>query len=401
MEPYSRYLEDSFFIEWVYKPTQDSDRFWQNYIYENPEERDVIIALKELLLSLKVEPFVISKKEKDEILRELLIKVATGKKTGKIHYFIRRYYKYAALLLVFIAIGFLINEHFYKSTKLPFNNINIVALDSINSTRLTFGTGENVFIEEKESLIEFNGLGNIVVNQNDTISNGSRADNKEIETLNTLITPYGKRSKVALSDGTVAYLNAGTQFVFPEKFIGSKRTVFLSGEAFFEVSPNKEKPFIVQTVVDELSIEVVGTKFNVSAYPSDQDVLTVLTEGKVNVVEDNVFKKDKTFLSPGQLAVWNKEEERVKVRDVNTDNYTLWIQGLLHFESEPLFNVIKKIERFYNVEVTFNESADKLMGVKISGKLDLKEDLNKTLQNLMITADFNFEKINTRKYMIK
>ena len=244
-------------------------------------------------------------------------------------------------------------------------------------------------------------MGEVIVNQSDTINNNVANKKDEVESLNTLIIPYGRRSKITLSDGTIAHLNAGTQFVFPEKFLGDRRTVFLSGEAFFEVASNKEKPFIVKTIVEKLSIEVVGTKFNVSAYPSDQDVLTVLTEGKVNVVEKNIFKDRKTLLKPGQLASWNRGDKNINVKEVNTDNYTLWIQGLLQFESEPIVNVIKKLERFYNIEITLDELTNELVGTSISGKLDLNDDIKMTLENLMITAGFNFEKINNNKYMIK
>ncbi|WP_242205556.1 FecR family protein [Aestuariivivens insulae] len=401
MEPYSRYLEDDIFIDWVYHPTEDSDRYWQNYINDNPKEKEVILGLKALLLSLKTEPFVISEEEKKEILNQLLTRISTNEKKGGVYPLFNKYYKYAAMLLIFLTVGYFVNNGFKRSNNLPFNDINVVSLDSITNTRLTFATGENVFIEQEESRIEINDEGNVIVNQNDTISKQDKTNRVEEIELNTLVTPYGKRSKITLVDGTVVYLNAGTQFAFPKKFIGDKRTVYLSGEAFFEVAPNKQKPFIVQTIVEKLSIEVVGTKFNVSAYPSDKEVLTVLTEGKVNVVERNVLKNTKTSLMPGELAAWNKDEENVEVKVVNTDNYTLWIQGLLHFESESMVSVIKKIERFYNIDVDFEELTEDKINTRISGKLDLKEDIKTTLDNLMKTTELKYEKINESTYEIK
>ncbi len=403
MEPYSRYLEDKCFIDWVFDPTPESNTFWESYIKSNPEEKEIVYALKKILLGLKTNDAIISNEEKQEVLEQILSKTNSAKtsKVKTLPGFIKRYYKYAAIFIVIITASIFINENFVQNKKLPFSDINLTALDSITSTQLNLASGEQLLIKEAKSTIEYNDLGNIILNESDTINKNIAYSNSEKESLNTLIIPYGRHSKITLSDGTIVHLNAGTQFVFPEKFIGDKRTVFLSGEAFFEVTSNKEKPFIVKTIVEELSVEVLGTKFNVSAYPSDKEVLTVLTEGKVNVVEENILNDNKTVLKPGQLAAWNKDAESIKVKDVNTDNYTLWTQGLLYFESEPMANVIKKLERFYNIELTFDESTNKLYSTSISGKLDLNDNLKRTLENLEATAELNFEKINNRKYMIK
>ncbi len=403
MEPYSRYLEDKCFIDWVFDPTPESNTFWESYIKSNPEEKEIVYALKKILLGLKTNDAIISNEEKQEVLEQILSKTNSAKtsKVKTLPGFIKRYYKYAAIFIVIITASIFINKNFVQNKKLPFSDINLTALDSITNTQLNLASGEQLLIKEAKSTIEYNDLGNIILNESDTINKNIAYSNSEKESLNTLIIPYGRHSEITLSDGTIVHLNAGTQFVFPEKFIGDKRTVFLSGEAFFEVTSNKEKPFIVKTIVEELSVEVLGTKFNVSAYPSDKEVLTVLTEGKVNVVEENILNDNKTVLKPGQLAAWNKDAESIKVKDVNTDNYTLWTQGLLYFESEPMANVIKKLERFYNIELTFDESTNKLYSTSISGKLDLNDNLKRTLENLEATAELNFEKINNRKYMIK
>ncbi len=403
MEPYSRYLEDKCFIDWVFNPTPESNTFWESYIKNNPEEKEILYTLKKILIGLKTSDVIISNKEKEEILERILNQTnnAKTKKVKALPGIIKRYYKYAAVFIVIVTASIFINKNFVENKNLPFSDINLSALDSITNTQLNLATGEQLLIKEAKSTIEYNNLGNIIVNKSDTINKNIAYSKSEEESLNTLIIPYGRHSKITLSDGTIVHLNAGTQFVFPEKFIGDKRTVFLSGEAFFEVTSNKEKPFIVKTIVEELSVEVLGTKFNVSAYPSDKEVLTVLTEGKVNVVEDNILNDNKTVLKPGELATWNKENENIIVKGVNTDNYTLWTQGLLYFESEPILNVIKKLERFYNIEIAFDESMNKLFSTSISGKLDLNDDLKRTLENLEATAEFNFEKTNNRKYMIK
>ena len=406
MELYGRYLENESFIDWVYNPTTINDSFWRNYILKNPEEKEIIFALKELLITLKTGDITLSEEEKNEILNKLILTINDRNRhiNPKLYLRTRKLYKYAAILLLIVTAGIVTyRSNINSSSGLPFSDVNISSLDSLKDTRLTFDEGKQVFIEERESLVDYSKIGNVILNSTDTINNVANTGD-EVEVLNALITPYGKRSKVILSDGTLVHLNAGTEFVFPDKFLGSNRTVYLSGEAFFEVKKNTSKPFIVKTIEEQLSIEVLGTKFNVSAYPSDQEILTVLTEGKVNVLKRNLFKNDRITLSPGQLAIWGRSgEKNVEVKTVNTDNYTLWIQGLLYFESEPIINVIKKIERFYNIDLDFEGSTtnDELINTRISGKLDLKEDIKVTLDNLMLTAELSYKKINNKVYEIK
>lgn len=401
MEPYLRYLDDDNFIDWVYSPTPQSDEFWKSYLKENPKENEIVFALKEVLNGLHTEDAVISVQEKQEVLERILFRAKNSKvRTINTPGLVKRYYKYAAILVIIIASSVYIKTNMNGVEVLPFSDINITANDSIVNTQLTFGTGEQFLIEEEESTLEYNYLGNIIVNKNDTINSSVANGEHETESLNTLIIPYGRRSKITLSDGTIAHLNAGTQFIFPNKFIGDNRTVFLSGEAFFEVSHNKSMPFIVKTIEEKLFVEVLGTKFNVSAYPSDNEVLTVLTEGKVNVVECSMLRDKRTLLKPGELASWHKEDKSLNVKEVNTDHHTLWTQGLLHFESEPIVNVIKKLERFYNIHVTYGALTNDVINTSISGKLDLNDDIDVTLDNLTITMGFNFETNNNKNYMI-
>ncbi|GAA3649259.1 FecR family protein [Flavivirga jejuensis] len=402
MEPYSKYIENESFLSWVYNPTPETTRFWQDFILKNPQEKEVINTLKGILIDLKTEEAKLSEKEKEEILTKLLNKIDNKNKPKKVYNLVKRAYKYAAILvLVLIATTVFVNNNFKKTNDFIFDNINEMSLDSVakTNTQLIFESGKPLLIDEKKSLIEYTKLGQVVLNEKDTIIINKKNEGK-ILLFNKLIVPFGKRSKVILSDGSVVHLNAGTTFVFPENFDSKERAVFLSGEAFFEVAANKEKPFIVKTIEENFSIEVLGTKFNVSAYPIDSDILTVLTEGKVAITEKNIFRTQKTILKPGQLASWNKNEERVDVKDVNTDNYTLWTSGLLYFESASIVNIVRKIERFYNVSIVFDNMIE-AKHVNVSGKLDLNDKIEQTLENLTITTKFKFEIINNSNYVLK
>ncbi|WP_303319092.1 FecR family protein [Flavivirga abyssicola] len=402
MERYSKYIEDDSFLNWVYDPTPETTRFWQDYILENPEEKEVIYALKEILRSIKPEEITLSEAEKKEIFTKLLDKVDRKDKPNKIFNLVKRTYKYVAVLvLVLIGVNIIVNKGFKKANDFNFDPMTTTSLDSVvnANTQLILGSAEPLLINEKKSLIEYTKQGSVVLNEKDTI-NGDIEKEGKVLSFNKLIVPFGKRSKVILSDGSVVHLNAGTKFVFPKKFTSNERTVFLSGEAFFEVSANKEKPFVVKTIEEQISIEVLGTKFNVSAYPIDSDILTVLTEGKVVVSEKKIFSTQKTILKPGQLASWNKNKESINVKEVNTDNYTSWTSGLLYFESESIINIVRKIERFYNVKIIFENGVD-AKNINVSGKLDLNDKIEQTLENLTTTTEFKFEIINDKKYVLK
>ena len=395
MKSYSKYIEDTSFLDWIYSPTEELDAVWEAYMHENPVEKIKILELKEILLTIKTKDVELSKKEKNDILEKLLNKVDHPVKTVG---FIKKYYRYAAVFLVLVALGVFFNNNFTKTNNPLFEDIKTTSLETLTETQLVFETGKPIVINKKESKIEYTQLGAVIVN--DTLSNHKTNKKEALETLNKLLVPYGKRSKITLSDGSTVHLNAGTEFVFPEKFISKQRTVFLSGEAFFEVAANKERPFVVKTIDEKLSVEVLGTKFNISAYPTDAHILTTLKEGKVDVVKKGLLSNKKTTLRPGQLASWNKSKEHIEVKQVNIDNYTLWTLGLLHFESESIFNVIRKIERFYNIKIIFHKDL-KAYNTNISGKLDLNDKIEKTLENLMLITKLKLELTDTDTYILK
>ena len=175
------------------------------------------------------------------------------------------------------------------------------------------------------------------------------------ETYNTLSVPYGKRFDLNLSDGTKVHLNAGSSLRYPVKFISGKiRQVFLKGEAYFDVAENKKNPFIVNAY--ELNVQVVGTEFNVVAYPENMNTDVILVEGSVGLyesIEEFDIAKN-TMLQPGFKASFDKEHKTINTGKVNTTLYTSWIDGTIFFRNEPFDNIIKSLERQYNTIIINN-----------------------------------------------
>ena len=164
-----------------------------------------------------------------------------------------------------------------------------------------------------------------------------------------------QRLQVCLKDKSKIWLNAGSRMVFPTVFSSNKREVYLVGEAFFDVAKNPKKPFFVNTSF--LSVKVLGTKFNVSTYPDDDEVVTVLEEGRIQIIDTQAaIRSVKAELLPNQLARLTKNDNHLEVTNTDYELYTLWKDGLLRFEQEPINQLINKIERYYNIQIILKDS---------------------------------------------
>tara|TARA_R110002050_G_scaffold161882_6_gene291719 strand:+ start:24747 stop:25892 length:1146 start_codon:yes stop_codon:yes gene_type:complete len=196
------------------------------------------------------------------------------------------------------------------------------------------------------------GTGNIIAKQiGKSLVYSKDAAKSKLE-YSTLTVPYGKTFEVALSDGTYVHLNSGSSLRYPIQFIeGMKRQVFVQGEAFFDVAKDSLHPFLVSAA--ELNVRVLGTTFNVSAYKEDEVTEVVLVEGSVSLFSnsngDDPIKN--TMMEPGYKASFEKIQEGIKLTPVTTDVYTSWRQGELAFRNMTLENILKKLERHYNINI--------------------------------------------------
>ncbi len=188
-----------------------------------------------------------------------------------------------------------------------------------------------------------------------------------------------------LHDGTRVWLNSSSSLRFPFIFDADRRVVALVGEAYFEVSRDGAKPFIVEVAGER--IEVLGTSFNVKAYTDDRNIETTLLTGKVRVSAGH----GEVTLEPGQQARLDRETGAVQVSDVVPEYSMLWIRGELCFMDQTLENVFKQFGRWYNVEFRVDES---LKGIPYTGVLKRYDNFN-TLADLMTqVGEFYFKEVN-------
>lgn len=201
---------------------------------------------------------------------------------------------------------------------------------------------------------------------------------------NTLVVPYGKTFKVELSDGTLVTLNSGTRFKYPIHFIqDNNRTVFLDGEAFFDVTEDATHPFIVRTT--NMNIEVLGTRFNVSSYLDDEKDFTVLVDGKV-LVSSTTIPENTTVLEPNQKASFNNS--KLDVIDVHVDKYVAWIQGQLIFKEDSFKVIINKLERKFNLKIINNYSDLEEIIITASFRT---ENIEQILETFKTYKNFNYD----------
>lgn len=206
--------------------------------------------------------------------------------------------------------------------------------------------------------------------------------------VNVLKTPKGGQYHIVLPDGTTVWLNSASELKFPSTFSSTSRDVELKGEAYFEVAKYAGKGWTFKVKSDRQVVQVLGTKFNISAYENETFVKTSLAEGKVRVTGSGLGKS--FTLKPGQESALNTKSSEIKVYDAEIADAIAWKEGLFVFDNENLFSAMNKISRWYDVEIVYQgEVKDKALWGTIS-RTEKIESLLKTLASTGV-AKFKIE----------
>jgi ferric-dicitrate binding protein FerR (iron transport regulator) len=177
-----------------------------------------------------------------------------------------------------------------------------------------------------------------------------------VEQFTETISPRGQKSQIVLADGTKVWLNSDTKIKYPGNFSKDQRDVYLDGEAFFEVAKNAHQPFVVHT--SGVSVKVLGTKFNVKAYPDEDQIETSLFEGKVNLLQNDVTTgiKVETEVKPGQSIIYSRTTDQLVESKFPGEEINGWKKNQLIFKDDTFNNLVLKVERWYNVDVVYDEN---------------------------------------------
>ncbi len=246
-------------------------------------------------------------------------------------------------------------------------------------------------------------------------------DNNEVNFFRIEV-PYGSKSTIQLPDSSKVVLNSGSRLEYPDHFGTTDRTVFLHGEAYFDVMRNKHKPFYVKT--DEVTIKVLGTQFNVKSYPEENIMETILVSGSVEILpneqtfnaknqeykrillkpnEKAVFIHNVISTSPAQEGIQKPMVDHILSASIAlqesgiTENDVAWRNNILILNNEPFKEIINKLERWYNVQIVLEDQ--ELGGVRFSARFS-GESIADVMQALSYTQPFKYE-INKNKVTIK
>ena len=200
---------------------------------------------------------------------------------------------------------------------------------------------------------------------------------------NKLEIPRGGEFCLTLSDGTRVWLNSETSIQYPVAFGAKERRVFVQGEAYFEVEKDANKPFTVQFMSS--SVTVLGTSFNIRAYPEEKRSQTTLAEGSVRIYSPG----SSMLLKPGEQAEVSALSGEMVKQEVEVKNFTSWKDGRFVFEQQPLEDIMRTLERWYDIRVIFKDEGAKR--ISLSGNMKRYGDFSQVMKMLQMTGDVRFE----------
>jgi len=278
----------------------------------------------------------------------------------------------AAVFLLAIGMLFL----FRSSPKMEV--ISIARQQEPKKVTLEYADGKTLVLDVNSLVMNDKGeiTDHVVAKENMAEAEGLR--------LNRLSVPKGCDFSLTLVDGTVIRLNADSRLQYPSEFSGDSRIVYLEGEAFFNVAKDKTKPFIVKT--KKLDVEVTGTSFNVMAYPSEDSIRTTLVQGGVNILtEDGRVCK----LLAGEQCVVDTASGKFVVNQVNVASFVSWIDGQFFFDNESMESLMRKIARWYDVDVIFEN--EELKSELFYGTITRSDEITEVLDILVLTKTMHYE----------
>ena len=327
------FILDPGFKSWVIEPTQESNEFWQVWLNNNPERREMFLIAKEVVQGMQFKEFDATGEIKDRVLDSILKNHGIKYKAKD-----RKALRVPVKLLVRIAAVVVLAACIYVISR--------------------YEDSRPIPTPVVESLTQKNN-------------------------------PAGRKSQVFLPDGSIVWLNSASSLEYVTNFTRDKRIVKLKGEAYFDVVKDPSRPFIVEST--GMSIRALGTAFNVKAFEEDQDVKVVLVEGRVRIEHpaDQDTALATTFLDPGEYLLFNKLDQNTTKGKANVDATMAWKNGVIHFERASLSEVIAKLERWYGVHFEIENESNKGPW-DYSAEFD-NQSLESVLKSLGFTKNFKYE----------
>lgn len=388
---YTDFLNDEDFVMWQLTKDIDLNNYWNAFIEQNPHMRNQFDEACSFFSKISMHKEKLNKEDKEDLLLSIKNSLYEAKKKRTKRRTISITFTAACLLL-----GLVLSPLFRESSNIREQEYVVeVQIEQKAEDKLS----DEIYIITSSGATQVQNNANIQIQSGNTVSvqGGNSGDDKLLnlddKQMNKIIVPYGKRATLTLSDGTNIWLSPGSTLEFPSQFVGGKREVQLTGEIYADVAKN-EVPFIVHT--SRFDVKVYGTKFNISAYDNAEEFV-VLESGSVGVKSAN---KKEIDMKPREMLVFDAEGETTKLKNVNISQFTSWKDGYLILNNTSMVEILKRIERYYNLSLSYdNDDYEKLKNKTCTGRIILSENVDNVLTTFALLSRTKYEKEN-RKILI-
>lgn len=375
-------MEDKDFILHCLTPTPESEVKWKQYLREHPEAEADLQEARRLLLSARLNPAHRPAEESNRLWERIAEDMQRSDSKRRHRRILTTRYVTAACIttIVFLASWLLWTtfsptpDHIQQTAK-------ISAIDTLQREVTLISDNRQPIQVENNTLISYDSLITIHA-RGEKIRALQNEPSTPTGGTNTLIVPYGKRSSLLLADGSKVWINSGSVLHFPSTFEGKERRIRVEGEIYIEVAHDSTRPFYVET--SQMVINVLGTKFNVSAYRDDDSQSVVLVEGKVNV---RTADEGDCTLAPDQRLCLDTTDRLFRVDRVDVSYYISWKEGILQFRGDTMDEIARRLSRYYNVHIHCSPS---VAGKCTVGKLLLFDDIHQVMKTFSLLYDIHY-----------
>ena len=382
------FVLDDDFINWVVDPRKEDAASWDEFISQNPLQEKNVADARLLISSLDTSP----KNAPGEIKDRIWESIQSKSKQAKVIPIKRNkaWMVAASVIVIMHAAGgyFYFNENVPQpiaKVEKPQKSIKNDVAPGGNKAVLTLANGSTIILDSAQNgtLSKQGNVRIIKLDDGQLAYDQSDVSAGQAVGYNTISTPKGGQYQLTLSDGTRVWLNAASSLRFPATFSGRERKVELTGEGYFEVAKNKEKPFEVS--VNNAVVTVLGTHFNINAYSDERVVKTTLLEGSVKVTKGNAG----ALITPGEQARINNSTGEITVKEeVDLDEAVAWKNGKFIFNDADIKSIMRQLEKWYDVSVIYDKEVP---DEEFVGSISRNVNVSQILEMLEKTGSVNFE----------
>ncbi|MCL3851590.1 MULTISPECIES: FecR family protein [Parabacteroides] len=382
---YKDFLQNADFILWRLTGDSFLETYWEEFIEENPTlSKEMNKAIKEFS-KIKLNKNTLTETEYNALLKRIHVSSSQIKSSK----WLRQFIPYVAAVCFTLIIG--ISFYFIKSApeKIELLSENIIVGENLDEKDIYLITDAGTTTFSQNVHVQVNENGSTIVQEAD--GNKSTIIEKEKSTMNKLVVPYGKRSKLELSDGTKVWLNSGSTLEFPSVFTEKTRIVNLIGEMYIEVAKNPLRPFLVNT--PDIQVKVYGTTFNISTYPDNSPQSVVLVEGSVGIKTES---DKEILLIPNEMFAY--QNHKWSKSEVDNTKYISWKDGYIVLDKTPIEEVLKQIERYYNLSFKIDKNLD-LQSKTCTGKIYLSDNLDNIMTTISLLSSTGYQRDDKTIYI--